>query len=108
MMLSATPAAPQKPDHEIRPNGGDMPPGIADDLIVAPLFDRLLDAEREPEINRAREILLRPVEPMDRQKLFRPQHAKCLKEFRPNFVLSTTAARRRDERRPHPPPVAHH
>src|SRR3954462_601832 len=108
MMLSAAPAAAQEPDYDIGPNGADVPHVIADDFVVAPLVDRLFNAEREPEINRAREILLRPIEPMDRQQFFGPQDTKCLKELRPNFVLSTIAARRRDQRRPHPPPVAHH
>src|SRR5207237_5927309 len=98
MMLSAAAATAQEPDHDIGPNGADVPHVIADDFVMAPLFDRLFDAEREPEINGTREILFRPVEPMDGQQFFGPQHTKCLKELGANLVLSTITARRRDQR----------
>ena len=69
-----------------------------DDLLAAPLLERLLDAERVAEVDRAREVLFGAVEAMHRRELFGPQHAERLEDLRADLVLAAIAARRRRER----------
>ena len=104
MVLAAALAAARKPaitSGRMRP---DQPHVVAEDLVVPPLLERLLDAEREAEVDRAREVLLGAVEAMDRQQLLGPQHAERLEELRADLVLPAVAARRGDERRAMPCP----
>ena len=108
MMLAAAVAAAQEPGDDVGPDRADVPDEVADDLVVPPLLDRLFDAEREAEIDRAREVLLGAVEAMDRQQLLGAQHAERLERLRPDLVLAAVAARRRDEHRAHALPVAQH
>ena len=70
--------------------------------------NRLLEAEREAEVDRAGEILLGAVEPVNAKQFLGPQHSQRLAGFGPDFVLPAVAARRGDERRPHPLPVSQH
>ena len=65
----------------------------------APFLERLFDAEREAEVDRAREVLLGAVEAMERGELLGPQHAERLENLRADFVLPAVAAGRRRERR---------
>src|SRR2546427_4607658 len=58
------------------------------------LFRSLIEAERIAEVDRAREVLLRAVEPMQRRELLGPQHAERFENLRADFVLPAVAARR--------------
>ncbi len=89
-------------------DGADVPDEIADDLVAPPLLDRLLEAERVAEVDRAREVLLRAVEPVNGEQLLGAQHAERLEDLRPDLVLAAVAARRGHEHRPHALAVAHH
>ncbi len=100
-------AAKEAGDH-VRAERPDVTDVVADDLVMAPLLDRFLHAERKSEVHRSREELLRPVEAMDSQELLRPQDAERLKELRADLVLAAVAAGRRDEHRPHPLAVPQH
>ena len=72
---------------------------------MAPLLDRLLRAEREAEIDGAREVLLGAVPAMRRQQLLGPQDADRVEQLRADLVLPAVAARRGDERDAHPEPA---
>ena len=67
--------------------------------LAAPLLERLLDAERVAEVDRAREVLLGAVEAMQRRQLLGAQDAERLEDLRADLVLSAVAARRRRQRR---------
>ena len=105
MVLTAALAAAKKSGDDVRSNGADVPDEIPNDLVMPPLLDRFVDAEGESEIDRAREVLLGAIEAMDRQQLFRPQHAERLKQLGADLVLAAVAAGRGDEHRAHPLPV---
>ena len=64
----------------------------------APLLERLVDAEREAEVDRAGEVLLGAVEAVQRGELLGPQHAERLEDLGADLVLPAVAARRRRER----------
>jgi hypothetical protein len=66
---------------------------------VAPLLQRLFDAERGSKINRAREVLIGAVELVRGQQFFRAQHRERHEQLGANLVLPAFAMRRRDERR---------
>ena len=69
VMEAAGSAAAEKADDHVGPDGADVAHVVADDFVVAPLLDRLLDAERVAEVHRAREELLRAVEAVDGEQL---------------------------------------
>ena len=50
-MLPAAFAAAEEARDDVGPDRADVPDEVADDLVVAPLLDRLLDAERVAEID---------------------------------------------------------
>ena len=68
---------------------------VADDLVLAPLLERLVDAERVAEVHGAREVLLRAVEAVQRPQLLGAQHAERLENLGADLVLSAVAARGR-------------
>src|SRR5262249_35030327 len=79
--------------HHIRPRRPDQPHVVAKDLVVSPFFQRFLDAEREPEIHGAGEILLGGVETMERRKLFGTEHGKRVENLGADLVLPAIAPR---------------
>ena len=81
-------------------DGPDHPNDIAEDLLAAPTLERLLDAERVAEVDRAREILLRPVEPVRGGKLLGAEHRQRVEQLGADLVLAAIAPRRRQEHRP--------
>ena len=85
--------------HHVGANRANQPDVVAEDLVAAPLLERLLDAEREAEVDRAREVLLGAVEAVQRRQFLGAQHAERLEDLRADFVLAAVAARRRRERR---------
>src|SRR3954462_13627880 len=106
-MLAPSSTAAKKSDDDIGTNRANVADEVADDLVMTPLLARLFDAERESEVHRPREVLLRAVEPMNRQQLFGPQHPERLKDLRADLILSAVTASRRYQRRAHPAAVAH-
>ena len=108
VMLPAAVAAADEPRDHVGTRGADVPDEIADDLLAPPLLDGLLEAERVAEVDRAREVLLRAVEPVNGEQLLGAQHAERLEDLRPDLVLAAVAARRGHEHRPHALAVAHH
>ena len=100
VMLAAADAGRAEPGHDVGTNRADHADEVAEHLVVPPLLERLLDAEREAEIDGAREVLLGRIEAMQRRQFLRPQHAERLEDLGADLVLAAVAARRRDERRP--------
>ncbi len=101
MVLSAALAVEHEADNDLRPEGADHADVVAEDLLLAPLLQRLLDGEREPEVHRAREVLFRAVVAMRRQQLLGAQHGERLEQFGANLVLPAFTARGGDQRGPH-------
>src|SRR3989442_2287994 len=98
-MLAARVARRWKRDDDVGADHANQPHVVGGDLVTAPLLERFFDAERVAEIDRAREVLVRAVEPVQRRQLLRSQYAERLEDFRADFVLAAVAARRRRERR---------
>ena len=107
-MLPATFAAAEKPGDHVGPEAPDMADVVADDLVVPPFLDRFFDAEREPEVDRPREELLRAVEAVHGEELLGPQDAERLKQLGADLVLAAVAARRGHEHRAHTLAEAQH
>ncbi len=101
-MLAAAIAIEDEPDDDVGTDRADHANEVAEDFLMAPLLQRLFDAERVAEVHRAREVLLGAVVAMRGQQLLGSQHGQCLEELRTDFVLSTFTARRRHERRAKP------
>ena len=97
-MLSARVARRGERDDDIRADRANQPHVVGGDLGAAPLFERLFDAERIPEVDGACEVLFRPVEAMQRRQLASPQDAERLEELGPDLVLAPVAARRGRQR----------
>ena len=98
-MLAAAVAVEHEADDHVGADRADHAHVVAEDLLVAPLLERLFDAEREAEVDRAREVLLGAVELVRRQQLLGAQHRQRLEQLGADLVLPALAARRRDERR---------
>src|SRR6202030_288302 len=73
MMLPSARTGGRHAGHHIRPNHADQADEVADDLVPPPFFVRLFDAERVPEVDRAGEVLLGPVEAVERGELLGTQ-----------------------------------
>ena len=101
-MLAAALAVEHEADDDVGADRADHAHVVAEDLLVAPLLERLLDAERKAEVDRAREVLLGAVEAVGRQQLLGAQHRQRLEQLRADLVLPAFAAGRRHQRRPHP------
>ena len=99
VMLAAAVAVEHEADDHVGTNRADHAHVVAEDLVVAPLLERLFDAEREAEIDRAREELLGAVEAMRREQFLGAQHRERHEQLGANLVLPAFAVRRRDERR---------
>ena len=108
MVLPAAGAVGAHRDDHVGPRHANQPDVVAEDLVVAPLLERLLDAEREAEVHGAREELLGAVEAVRGQQLLGAQHAERLEQLRADLVLAAVAARRRREHDAQPLPVALH
>ena len=61
-MLAAALAVEDEADDHVGTDRADHPHVVAEDLLLAPLLERLFDAERVAEVDRAREVLLGAVE----------------------------------------------
>src|SRR5437773_10260315 len=97
-MLAAGVARRGEREDDIRADRENQPHVVGGDLGAAPLFERLFDAERIPEVDGACEVLFRPVEAMQRRQLASPQDAERLEELGPDLVLAPVAARRGRQR----------
>ena len=108
MMLSAARAiGPQAQDH-VGTNHPNETDEVARDLVAAPLLECLVDGERKAEVDRAGEVLLRPVEAVQRGELFGPQHAQRLEDLGADLVLAAIAPGGRRERRAKSQPAVQH
>ena len=70
---------------------------VAERLVVAPLLERLLDAERVAELVGEREILLDAVVAVKSIQLLGPQDAERLEQLGADRVLAAFAAREREK-----------
>ncbi len=70
----------------------DEPDVVADDGLAAPLVDHFFGIERVAVVDRAREILLRPVDAMRRHELGRAEHADVAKQLGTDLDLPAFAA----------------
>ena len=96
-MLSAVVPGWRHPEDHVRADRSDHPHVVGGDFVTSPLLERLVDAERVAEVDRAREVLLRAVEAMQCRELLRPQNAEGFEDLRSDFILSAVAASGRDE-----------
>ena len=98
-MLAAGVAGRRQRDDDVGTNRANQPHVVGGDLLAAPLLERLVDAERVAEVDRAREVLLGAVEAVQRGELAGAQHAERLEDLRADLVLAAVAARRGRQRR---------
>ncbi len=89
----------QGEDH-VGAEGADDPHDVPERLLATPLRQRLLHAEREPELVGPPEVLLGPVVAVDRHQLPGPQDTEGLEQLGPDRVLAALAAGHGEERRP--------
>src|SRR5262245_20445081 len=73
---------------DIRAHCANQPDEVAEDFFPAPLLERLLDAERKAEIDRPREVLLGPVETMNRGEFFGSKYAERFEQLGTDLVLA--------------------
>ena len=98
-MLAAAIAVEHEADDHVGANGANVSYVVAEDFVVTPLLERFFDAERVPEINGAREILIRAVKPVRGEQFLRAQHRQRHEQLGANLVLPALTVGRRDERR---------
>jgi hypothetical protein len=99
VVLAATVTVEHPTDNDVGTKRPDHPDKVAKDLLVSPLFQRLFDAERVAEINRAQEVLFRTVVAMRGEQFLGAEHSERFEKLRTNLVLSALTVCRRDERR---------
>ena len=97
MMLPAVLSLRAHRGDHVGAHGADDAHDVAQHLLAAPPRERLLPAERVPEIHRAGEVLLGAVEAVRGQQLLGPQHGQGVEQLGANLVLSAIAARSREE-----------
>ena len=100
VVLASVVAGRAHREDDVRADHPDEPDVVGRDLVLAPLLERLVDAERVAEIHGAREVLFRAVEPMERRKFLRAQHAERFENFGADLVLPAVSPCGRGERRP--------
>ena len=98
-MLPAAGPLENEADDDVRANGADHPDVVAENLLLAPLLEGLVDAERVAEIHRPGEVLFGAVEAMRGEQLLRSQDRQSLEHLGADLVLPAFAARRRHQRR---------
>ena len=79
-------------EDQVGPEGADDAHHVAERLVVPPLREGLLDAEREAELVGAREVLLDSVVAVDREELLGAHHPEGLAELGADRVLPAFAA----------------
>ena len=105
VVLAAALAVEHEADDHVGTDGADHPHVVGGDLLLAPLLERLLNAERKAEVDRAREVLLGAVELVHGGEFLGAQHRQCLEDLGADLVLAAFPARGRDERRAEAPGV---
>ena len=98
-MLAAAGAVEDESDDHVRTERADHADVVAEDLLLAPLLERFIDAERVAEVDGAGEVLFGAVERCAREQFLGAQHRERFEELGADFVLPTFAARRGHERR---------
>ena len=105
VMLATTRPRRRQRDHDVGADGANHADVVAQDLVVPPLLQRFLRAEREAEVHGAREVLLGAVPAVRREQLLGAQHADRVEQLRADLVLAAVAARGRHQRDAHPLPA---
>ncbi|MGC4085073.1 MAG: hypothetical protein QM736_23895 [Vicinamibacterales bacterium] len=109
MVLAAADPGRAQAGHDVRTDRANQPDEIAEHLVVPPLLERLLDAERVAEVDRSREVLLGGIEAMQRRQFLGAQHAERLEDLGADLVLAAIAACGGGQRRAIAlSPVQHH
>ena len=98
MVLSPTRPVGAHRDDDVGSQRADVPDEIAENLLVAPLLERFLLAERVAEVHGACEVLLGAVEAMRGEQFFGAEDAQGVKELGADLVLAAVAAGGRHER----------
>ena len=106
MVLAAAVQVGTHRDQHVRSRHADQPHVVAEDLVLAPLLERLVDAERVAEVDGAAEHLLGAVEPVRRAQLLAAQHAQRLEQLGADLVLAAVASGGRGQNHAQPLPVA--
>jgi len=88
----AAPALDVHGHHHVRPDGAEEADVIAHDILAAPFRDHFFGIEGIAEVDRAREVLLGPIEAVRRKQLGRAQHTHIAEKLRADFVLPAVAA----------------
>ena len=108
-MLTTGIARRRQRDDHVGANHANQPDVVGGDLLAPPFLERLLDAEREAEVDGSSEVLLGAVEPVHGSKLLRAEHAERFENLGSDFVLAAVAAGGGGERGPIAlPAVQHH
>ena len=105
VVLAAAVSGERQRQHHVGTEGPHDAHDVAERVVVAPLREGLLDAEREAELVRAAEVLLDRVVAVQRHQLGRAQDAERVEQLRADRVLPALAARDREERRAHAEPA---
>ena len=93
MVLAAASAVGRHRDDDVRAHHADEAHDVGEDLVLAPLRERLLDAERVAEVDRAREELLGAVDAVRREQLLGAQDREREALLGAEVVLPALAAR---------------
>ena len=91
MLAAAAPLRRHGGDH-IGPDGADHADEVAQDLLPAPPLEGLLDAERVPEVDGAREVLLGAVQTVGGVQFLGPQNGQGIEQLGADLVLAPVAA----------------
>ena len=105
MMQAARGAGRVHPQDDIGARHANQAHVVAEYLFPSPLLERLFDAERVAEIDRAGEVLLARIETVHRLELSRSQHRERIVQLGPDFVLPAIAACRSGEHGAHALPA---
>src|SRR5919106_6998459 len=92
MVLPAARAVGPHHQNHVGTRLADQTNVVAHDLVLAPLLERLLDAEGVSKVDGAGEELLCTVEPMGCEKFLRAEHTQCLEQLGTDLVLTAVAA----------------
>ena len=99
-MLAAAVAVEHEANNDVRANRANHADEVAENFLVAPLLERLFDAEGEAEVDGTREVLIGTVKAVRGRQFLGAQHGQRLEQFRPDLVLAAFTVRRRHQRSP--------